>query len=81
VNEIREIGDNVRERDQEQKCFQMLTKGRLRWSRDHTVRQTVSNGGSGDWKGLAAVTTFNSSQDNLLHLITRHIRLISQDAQ
>jgi len=25
-----------------------------RWCRDHTVRKTVPNGGSGDWEGLAA---------------------------
>jgi len=36
----------------EQKCFPMLTAGR---QRRNIVRQTVSNGGSGDWEEL---TTF-----------------------
>jgi len=31
--------------------FQTLKEGRQRRCRDHTVRQTAANGGSGDWEG------------------------------
>jgi len=37
-NNLTGIDDNVRERGLEQKCFQTLTDGRQRRSRDHIVR-------------------------------------------
>ena len=40
-NNLPGIDDNVRERGLEQKCFQTLTEGRQRRSREHIVRQTV----------------------------------------
>ena len=39
-NNLPGINDNVRERGLEQKCFQTLTEGRQRRSRDHTVSYT-----------------------------------------
>jgi len=53
-NNLTGIDDNVRERGPEQKCFQRLRECREIRSRDHTVRQTVANGVSGDWEGPAA---------------------------
>jgi len=44
----------VREGRREQIWFQTPTEGRQRRRRYHVVRQTVPNGGSGDWEGLAA---------------------------
>ena len=61
-----QINDNVREQGQEQKCFQMLTEGRQRWSRDHIVRQTVPNGGSVNWEGPATDSLSDSTSRRLV---------------
>ena len=55
---LRVISENVREGSREQKRFQTLTEGRQRWEHgadgDYIVRQTVPDGGSGDWEGPVA---------------------------
>ena len=53
-NKSRVIVDNVRQYDREQKCFPTLTEGRQRRGRDHVVRQTAADGGSGDREGPTA---------------------------